>query len=312
MNLKRLLVIVLILTLALAACRNQQSGENDSVNEEPKTSNELDTKLVQEFSNQIAVAASPMELKKNLDEMMKETNTKTADALVIEYLAFQESFLQKGIDIYADEINDLNQYFDLETESIDVTTIKESDLKDFYQSFTKAGFKFITLEGMLNPIVDYQYLAAYKAKVSPGISEYGSLMAMNSDKPWARDAGIAITLNELADRIAITEMYLSEYPNSVMKEKVISQYTLYLRGFLVGLDNTSLVSQGAKEVDAQFIKSFYYFIDTYPDLKATELVQLYVNELERTKLAPPYHDEEQKAAFLKRIDEKIKDITDQY
>ena len=50
------------------------------------------------------------------------------------------------------------------------------------------------MEGMLNPIVDYHFLDAYKTKVSPEISEYGSFMALNSDKPWARDAGTCYSI----------------------------------------------------------------------------------------------------------------------
>ena len=141
---KRFFTILLILTFALAACGNQQTIENDPMSEEPNTLNEeLNPKLVQEFSNQIVQATSPIEVKKKLDEMIPETNAKTADALVIDYLEYQESFLQEGINKYSDQIDKLNRYFNLETESIDSTLIKESDLKEFYQSFTKAGFKFM-------------------------------------------------------------------------------------------------------------------------------------------------------------------------
>ena len=312
MILKRFFTILLILTFALAACGNQQTIENDSMSEEPNASNEeLNPKLVQEFSNQIVQAASPIEVKKKLDKMIPETNAKTADALVIDYLEYQESFLQEGINKYSDQIDKLNRYFNLETESIDITLIKESDLKEFYQSFTKAGFKFIALEGMLNPIVDYTYLDAYKTKISPEIVEYGSFMALNSEKTWARDGSLAISLNELAERIAIAEKYLSDYPNAIMKEKVISQFNLYLKAFLVGIDNTPLVSYEENVVDDKFIDAYYYFIETYPDLKTTELVQTHVNELENTNLAPPYNDGEEKAVYMNKIDEEMKNIMDQ-
>ncbi len=310
---KKLFVIVWILTFALAACGNQQTQEKDKVIEEPKPVNEVvDTKVVQEFSNQITKANSPMDVKKNLDELILHTNSKTVDALVADYLAFQDSFLKKGVEEYTDEINSLHPYFNFNTESIDAIGIKESDLKEFYLSFSDSGFRLIALEGMLNPIVDYHFLDTYKTKVSPEISEYGSFMALNSDKPWARDAGIAIPLNDLADRIVIAEKYLSEYPNSEMKEKVISQYKLYLRTFLLGLDNTPLVNYGAKEVDASFIKAYHYFIDTYPEVKATKLVRSYVNDLESTKFAAPYQDEEEQAAFTKSMDEKIKGLAEQF
>ena len=310
---KKWLTIILVCIFALAACGNQDSEVKDPGIEKPNHSTEsMNPKLIQEFSRTIDQTASPMEVKQGLDEMIQDTNTKTADVLVIDYLEYQEAFLQKGMEKYTEQIDQLNPYFNLETESIDAAAIKESNLKAFYQSYTNAGFTFVAIEGMLNPIIDYRYLESYKNKVSAEISEYGNFMALHSDQPWARDAELAISLNELADRIAIAEKYVSNYPNAALKEKVISQYILYLRAYLTGIDNTPLVHYEENVVDDQFIKAYYYFIETYPDLKTTELVQSHVNELENKKLAPPYNNEEERAAYLKKIDEKVKNITGQF
>ena len=278
------------------------------------TDKKVDHQLVEDFSSQVAKAASPMEVKEELDNIMAETNTQTADELIVEYLDYQERFLEKGIANYQDEMNRLQEYFDLETETIDAKDIKEAELKGFFLSFTNAGFRFIAVEGTLMPIVDYSFLDGYKTYVSEDISEYGRFMALNSNQPWARDGGIMIPLSDLADRIAMAEMYVSDYPDAVMKEEVIRQYTLYLHAFLVGLDNTPLVSDDEKEVDAGFVKAFYYFMERYPALKTTELVQLLMNELERTVLMRPYStdDEAQKAAFEGRIDQKITEITETF
>ena len=281
---KKWLTIILICSLALAACGNQDSEVKNPVSKQPKhTEESMNSQQIQEFSSTINKAASPMEVKQDLDERIQGTNTKTADALVIDYLEYQEAFLQKGMEQYTEKFNNLYSYYHFENDSIDTDAIKEADLKEFYQSFTNAGFKLVVIEGMLNPIIDYRYLEAYKQKVSTEISEYGSFMALNSDQPWARDAELAVSLNELADRIAIAEKYSSDDPNPVLKEKVISQYTLYMKAYLTGIDNTPLVIYEENVVDDQFIKAYHSFIETYPDLKTTELVQSHVNELENKK-----------------------------
>lgn len=310
---KKWLAIILVCTFVLAACGNQQSVGKDPVSEKPNNTEEsLNPELIQEFSSLIEHTASPMEVKPDLDRMIQETNSKTADALVIDYLDYQEAFLQKGMEKYTEQFNKLYSYYNFETDSIDAAAIKEADLNEFYESFTSAGFKLVAIEGMLNPIIDYHYVAAYKNKLSAELTEYGSFMALNSDKPWASDAELAISLNDLADRIAIAEKFVSDYPNAAMKEKVISQYTLYLRSFLIGIDNTPLVRYKENVVDDQFIKAYHYFIEKYPDLRTTELVQSYVNELENKNVAPPYHNKEEKAAYVKKIDEKIKNVTEQF
>lgn len=310
---KKWLTIILVCTFALASCGNQDSEVSDIVSKKPNHAKEImNPRVIQEFSSTIDQAASPMEVKQDLDEMIQETNTKTADVLVIDYLEYQEAFLQKGMEKYTEQIDQLNPYFKLETESIDAAAIKESDLKEFYQSYTNAGFKFVAIEGMLNPIIDYRYLEAYKNKVSAEISEYGSFMTLNSDQPWARDAELGISLNELANRIAFAEKYVSDYPNAALKEKVTNQYTLYLKSYMTGIDNTPLVRYEENVVDEQFIKAYYYFIETYPDLKTTELVQSHVNELENRNLAPPYNNEKEREAYLKKIDEQVKKLTAQF
>lgn len=264
------LIIFLITALAvmsvLTACSLGTGKDSDSGIEENNPLKDLKSYIEQ--------SENPAEVKEYLDGLMKESDEETSDSLILEYLSYMNGILS-GSANYEKEV--------LET----------------------AGFKFIHVEGNEQPIIDYHFIDDYSGQLSQEMLDFTAFMSLNSDEPWAMDAGIIIPLTELADRIALGEQFIVKYPNSTMKESVQVQYGYYLRSLLGGLDNTPLVLFDSKKIDPEFISVFDYFLETYPDLKTAETVETFQAELKATGYSAPYtyDDEEKRAAFQSRLDE---------
>lgn len=268
---KKLIIILLsVLTVmsVLTACGPDTGKGNDSKTEKNDP--------VKDLKSYIEQSENPAEVKEYLDGLMKGSDEKTSDSLILEYLNYMDGILSGSVN-YEKEV--------LET----------------------AGFKLISVEGNEQPIIDYHFIDDYSGQLSQEMLDFTEFMTLNSDDPWAMDGGIIIPLTDLADRITLGEQFIVKYPSSVMKEQVQTQYGYYLRSFIGGLDNTPLVLFETKKIDPEFVSAFDYFLETYSDLKTAETVETLQAELKATGYSAPYtyNDEEKRAAFQNHIDELV-------
>ncbi|HYE69752.1 MAG TPA: hypothetical protein VEA58_14135 [Anaerovoracaceae bacterium] len=268
---KKLIMIfitVLAVMSVLAACSPDTGNGNDNA---PEPNNPL-----KDLKSYIEQAENPTEVKEYLDGLMEGSDEKTSDSLIFEYLNYMNGIVSGNV-TYEKEI------------------------------LESAGFKLISVEGNEQPIIDYHFIDDYSGQISQEMIDFAEFMTLNSDKPWAMDAGIIIPLTDLADRIALGEQFIVKYPSSIMKEQVQILYGYYLRSFIGGLDNTPLILFDTKKIDPEFITAFDYFLETYPDLKTAETVETLQAELKATDYTAPYTygDEEKRTAFQKHIDELV-------
>lgn len=268
---KKLIVGLFAAMLILTACSSGSGGKDDS-----KTAGNL----LHDFQSYIETAEDPADVKEYLDGLMaemKEADTATADALVLEYLNYMERALSGD----------------------------QSDPVNFPE---KAGFKIIAGEGEY-PVIDYRFIDAYAGQVSQEITDFAEFMALNSDKPWAMDGGVIIPIRDLADRVAQGEQFMVRYPDSVMRDKVKTQFEYYLRSFLAGLDNTPLFPFENYKADPEFFEAYNYFLNAYPNLETAETVRGFQTELEQMNYTAPYtySEYEKRAAFMEHIDELVSD-----
>jgi hypothetical protein len=269
----RAIIICFISIFVLSAC-SPASVENGGNN----PGNDFAVDLLQDFKSYIAAAEDPTEVKEYLDTLMAEGNaaiafkTETADALVLEYLSYLETVL----------------------------SLDQSDLASYPE---EASFKPATGEGGFFPVIDYHFIDAYSGRVSQEITEYARFMSLDSDKPWAFDAGIVIPIRELVDRIAQAEQFITNYPDFLLKDQVLAQYERYLTAFLAGLPNTPLFPYGTCQADHEFIDASDYFMETYPSLVTAETIGSYQEELEQMNYTAPYtySEYEKQAEFSDHI-----------
>lgn len=270
---KRILIAAMIVVLTLSACGNSQYDDGQA---DPGSGGRGSVDIISDFNRFAKEADNPSDVKERLDLFMENTDTEHSDILVREYLDYLAQVLASS-KAYEKE------------------------------SMEKAGFKFISSEGLEQMVIDYHFMDAYSEKLSPEMIDFKEFMVLNSDQPWAVDGSLVITHSQLADRIVLGEKFLTSYPGSAVREPVQTQYRYYLRSFLAGVDNTPLVPNDTDTVDMEFIRAFEDFLENYPELISAESVKALLSELEANDYQVPYRygDTDKKAAFHSRIDQLV-------
>lgn len=312
---KKIFVFLLVLTMILTACSGDKGNGNGNGDGEPEPSDTIvDTEMLKDFTDYISQGKAPQEVKEYLDGIIPDAGTKTADALVGEYLDFMADFMDAAVDDHQDELEKLSSYFDFDTLTIDPEKIQEAELKEFFADLTGAGFKFVTQEGMLYLVIDYRFGEAYSNDLSTEMKDYFDFMALNSDKKWASDAELVITLSELAERIASAERFMTLYPEASRKDEILGFYKIYLGALLGGIDNTPLVNFNTKKIETKYIEAYEYFIKEYPELTTTETVRKFNDELKADSYNAPYTyaEYEKHMEFAKHVKELVDSAAENY
>jgi PHD/YefM family antitoxin component YafN of YafNO toxin-antitoxin module len=175
---KRILIAAMIVVLTLSACGNSQYDDGQA---DPGSGGRGSVDIISDFNRFAKEADNPSDVKERLDLLMENTDTEHSDILVREYLDYLAQVLASS-KAYEKE------------------------------SMEKAGFKFISSEGLEQMVIDYHFMDAYSEKLSPEMIDFKEFMVLNSDQPWAVDGSLVITHSQLADRIVLGEKFLTSYP----------------------------------------------------------------------------------------------------
>lgn len=311
---KKTIALLLLGFMSLTACTvDDTPPENDgniaetpinepseTPEETPPDNSEEDTLVVADYKEYLKTAADPAAAKEAMETLMKSSSLKTRDALLSQYLSFLRTYQFMGMEPFRGDFQKLEPYFDPGARILSAT-ITDAALKDLLNRFADMGYKFIQLEGSVEPIIDFRFVENYKDMVSNEMLDYGKFKAQESDEIWAADAGIVITLEELGRRIYSAETYLETYPDAREKATVISDLRNYLHGYLGGLPNTPVVSEG--RFDSSFISAYKKFLKDYPDSHTAKVLKAYHEELMVGNGMAPYveHDPLTTRAFMDRV-----------
>lgn len=241
--------ILLCVLLIFAGCNTKPEDINGN-NAKVDTLENFKSYIEQKLEN-------PSEIKAYLDQLLAEADKETSDGLILEYLNYMDRILT------------------VDTEK--VLTYPED-----------AGFKYVSNEGDEYPIIDYHFIDAYSNQISQEITDFANFMVLNSDMPWAMDASISIPIKDLADRVVLGEQFITNYPDSELKDKVLLQFEYYLNALLGGTDNTPLFQFDTYTADFEFIEAYEYLLKAYPELEATKTVENYLSELDEINYKAPY------------------------
>ncbi|MGI6746664.1 MAG: hypothetical protein ACOX4V_00165 [Anaerovoracaceae bacterium] len=271
---KKLTIILLIIMVIFAGCNTEPADINGN-NTNRDSLEDFRSHIEQQFEN-------PSEIKAYLDQLLEDADTTISDELILEYLCYMDRILTvdaKNILVYPED----------------------------------AGFKYVSNEGAAYPVIDYHFIDAYSEQISQEIKDFAEFMALNSDTPWAMDASISIPIKDLADRIALAEQFITNYPSSVLKDTVKLQFEYYLNALLAGTDNTPLFQFDTYTADFEFIEAYEYLLKTYPELEVTNTVENFQLELEAINYKAPYTytEYDKRAKFKEHINELVKNTISQ-
>lgn len=288
---KRVLAAVLFCTLFLAACttggeKPTETGKPEETKQEEPV--EITEETLQEFKKSLETSDDPVGIRKQMDEMMASATEEQSDAILADYVGYLDAYRRMGMTDVWNKLQGLEPYFDDVTEVISPDSITDSDLKALCSRMTDAGYKLIRIEGTVEPVVDYTLMGSYSDSISTEMEEYLRFKAMDSDKPWAKDAGIVIPVRELGERIAAAEGFLKKYPESGFKGNVLRDLGNYLNGYLGGLDNTPVTD--GKAYSKEYLEAYEDYLDKHPDTKTAVVLGRYYADLKAKGFAAPYDD----------------------
>lgn len=288
---KRVLAAVLFCTLFLAACttggeKPTETGKPEETKQEEPV--EVTEETLQEFRKRLETSDDPVGIRKQMDEMMASATEEQSDAILADYIGYLDAYKRMGMTDVWNKLQGLEPYFDDVTEAISPDSITDPDLKALYSRMVDAGYRFIRIEGTVEPIVDYGLMGSYSDNISTEMEEYLKFKAMDSDKPWAKDAGIVIPVSELGERIAAAEGFLKKYPESGFKGNVLRDLENYLNGYLGGLDNTPVTD--GKGYTKEFLEAYEDYLEKHPDTKTAAVLGRYYADLKAKGFAAPYDD----------------------
>ncbi len=133
------------------------------------------------------------------------------------------------------------------------------------KSFAENGFRLETAEGSIFPVADWQrFYDFFGAKVTPAFKVYLDQELLEYKEPASEDAGLRISLTDLAVRAVFWEQFNKDNPHFVFAER--TQYAeQWMRGAVIGgMDNTPIFDYESKSLSAEYKTGWAEIIQKYP------------------------------------------------
>ena len=189
---KKIISLVLVGFMSLSACtvKDPPSVETDSGEETPQeepagtpgnVSGE-NKEVILNFEERLKTADDPLVIKPIMEEMMKTESKETNDAVLSAYLRYLRAYQFMGMTPYFKEFQKLKPFFDKGTQKLSSESITNASLKDLFNRFTSMGYKFIQVEGSVEPSINYHLVENYTTQISSEMIDYGKFKSLNSDQ----------------------------------------------------------------------------------------------------------------------------------
>ena len=295
---KNLLIFSTLLFL-LTQCNPGNRSSNESENSDSTVRSDTVTlsDALEKFRMQLAnlpltepSSLAGLELFKN--DFNKE-KTADNDAAFMIYLKFQSSL----IDTLNAQLPEHPHYDEISSLIWADTTLYKPEGKAYEKELAKYGLRLTSTEGMMYIARDVAPIKRYFYQhLSSSTQRFFPQFEAETNQPFAEDGGLAITVNELADRVGFWDAFLSDYPRHIFSKFAKDNKEAYLYFLLIGMNNTPAFDYESHKIDDEFLTGFKYFIQKYPDTGSAKVVDEYLKLLE----ANGYKKNEAVEAFIKK------------
>ncbi len=259
------ILIIVVFALLLNGCKKDppeeetgpipapNNGEVEEVEEDEKAQimedffdlvEDNDSLRIKEFIDENIEKLSQLEGNQMIDNLEKSLEDNLADAT--------DRLLTKDENGELMDIAGEDSFFPMEK----VSQIKNEELKREVTTLFDTMYKLVNLEGDFYPIVDYARLQEYNNYVTDEWKEYLAVMAMDSTNLAFVDGSLAISYDNLANRILKTENYLNKYLDSSRQEKMIDNYHNKISLYLKGVDNTPIADLTSNRIYDDILDSY--------------------------------------------------------
>jgi hypothetical protein len=137
-------------------------------------------------------------------------------------------------------------------------------------------------------------LPGIKAKTAAAVDSFLDLIAKEDTTPTFLDAGLAIEIETLADRLITSEQLLAQTLPDYFKAEITALNRFYTHALIMGSDNSPSLDHGTTILSEDFKKGYDYLLAKYPSANATQTVKAWMAVIASG-------DEKQLEAFRKKF-----------
>ena len=131
--------------------------------------------------------------------------------------------------------------------------------------------------------------------LSPAMRSFLAIRRAEEDEGYSEDAGLRISWDQLAERIARWEGFLDANPGFLLVDEGRYWYDNYLAVYLTGMDNSRVFELQRETLDPRVRASYGRFVARYPATRTARIVREYLDVLGRNG----WRAEPEVVAFLK-------------
>lgn len=183
--------------------------------------------------------------------------------------------------VMAEEVqNAILLAYNLEENSLSIDDFKDDTYKTVVQNVLDNGYKFFPEEGLFYPVVDYRALQIYDKYTSDELRSYLEIFARDSDAPSSSIDDRVKMLEELSERLVLTEAHLMAYPEGQTFDTVLGAYEMYMHFYTVSMAYMGGFDADTKIMDQELIDSYQAFVKENPETVSTAVLKEYLEILE--------------------------------
>lgn len=262
--------IIILFSYLLTSC-NGNEDKSDSQNQTIANINKIDSigidSVVENYSeNYRNFAKNKESILALIVSQSKEQNNKQYE----KYLTSNNELISK---IQEEEQSILDRYYSEEKKDIDNLQLLKERLDKFGLRIEELGEGEVTIS--TKP--DFYY-TIFKDYVTPDYSDYLQLTSKESESLYSADAGLAISFQELGDRIAYWENFMKKHPKSTLKNQIVELYKSYQIDYLIGMDNTPTVERVNSDdifIYPENVQELNRFEKKYPKSPTLKLIAIF-------------------------------------
>lgn len=221
----------------------------------------------------------PNELIIYIDREIDKVTMERADEMILALEevqnVYKDNYQQNFFD--RDFVSDISNAALKGTDKDIIERINNESLKSIVKEIFNGGYKLVSVEGHVYPMIDYSFLKQYRLFISEELADYIDIMATNSDNLFSNDAALTISLDELGDRILDIEKFNDKYSEFIRRDKLKNIYSNYMRAYLEGLDNSLAYDFRTSIYRDEVIRSFKNLIENNEDSKTADIVKEYLD-----------------------------------
>lgn len=303
---KKVLVLFLIIcSLLLFGCQATSEDASNISQEEMKN-------VMNEFDNIIAQNNTPKVLIEYINSNIQHLSTENANKMIIDLESCQNEYMNHYT-LKLSELDTQKELLGISPEEV-TTSVKNAELNNMIEEILESGYKFVSLEGDIYPIIDYEKFKKYSNYISKDLKEYINIMAVESNKIVANDGGLTISWDELAQRILNMEIFLKTYDQSAKYDEMKNIYLVYFESYIRGTDNTPIfdwdkvINENKYIVSNDVISSYNKLIEENSDTYTEKFVQQWLEYLETLNYELPFESDTELEEYNSKISNILSEL----